>query len=63
VHKESILELVQQADLSRVTNDNTIVTVVKGIQEKMRRIVNIYEQRNLQPWVIQGRKPDWYKGI
>lgn len=63
VHKGSDHETVQQADLSRVTNDNIIATVVKGKPEKMMRIVNIYEQQNMQTWVIPVRKADWYKDI
>jgi hypothetical protein len=48
VHKGSGLATDAQTDLNRGANDDVTVTNVKRKGEKMARIINVYDQRDVQ---------------
>jgi hypothetical protein len=53
----------QQTDLSRGMNDDVMVTDVKRRGEKMMRIINVYDQRDVQTGERQARMLNWYTAI
>jgi len=53
----------QQTDLSRGANDNVIVSDVRRRGEKIMRIINIYDQSDMQTRARQAKKTNWYRII
>jgi len=50
-------------DLSRGANDDVIATDVRRRGEKIRRIVNIYDQKDARSGERPARKLDWQRVI
>jgi len=53
----------ERGDLSMGANDNVIVTNVKRRGEKMTRIINVYDQRDVQTGERRARKLNWHRAI
>jgi hypothetical protein len=53
----------ERTDLSRGANDDVIVTDVKRRGEKMTRVINIYDQRDVRTMERQARKINWSRII
>jgi hypothetical protein len=63
VRKGSSLAKDEQTDLSRGANDDVMVTNVKRRGEKMARIINVYDQRDVQTAKRRARKLNWPRAI
>jgi len=63
VRKGSGLGTDTQIDLSRGANDNVMVTELKRRGENKTRIINVYDQRDLQTGERRARKLDWPRTI
>jgi endonuclease/exonuclease/phosphatase (EEP) superfamily protein YafD len=63
VRKGSGLATDERTNLSRGTNDDVIVTDVKRRGEKMTRVINIYDQRDVRTRERQARKINWSRII
>jgi hypothetical protein len=63
VPKASGLASDKRTDLSRGANDDVIVTDVQRRGEKMMRVINIYDQRDVRTRERQARKTNWSRII
>jgi hypothetical protein len=50
------LAIHERTDQSSSANDDVMVTDVKSWGQKMTRIINVYDQRDVQTGVRRGRK-------
>ena len=53
----------KRTDLRRGTNDDVMVTDVKGRGGKMMRIINVYDRRDLETGERRARKLNWHRAI
>jgi endonuclease/exonuclease/phosphatase (EEP) superfamily protein YafD len=53
----------ERTDLSRGANDVVMVTDVKRTGEKLTRIINVYNQRDVQTGERRARKIKWHRAI
>jgi len=53
----------ERTDLSRGANDDVMVTVVKRRGEKMTRIINVHDQKDVQTGERRARKLNWHRAI
>jgi hypothetical protein len=53
----------ERRDLSRGTNNVVMVTDVKKTAEKMTRIINVYDQRDVQTGERRVKKINWHRAI
>jgi len=63
VHKGSGHATDDQTDLSRAAHDDVMVTHVKRRGEKMTRIINVYDQTDVQTAERQVSKRNWPRAI
>jgi len=63
IQKGSGLVVDERTDLNRGANDDVIATDVRRRGEKIRRIVNIYDQKDARSGETPGRKLDWQRVI
>jgi len=53
----------QLTDLSRSANDDVMVTEIKRRGEKITRIINVSDQRDIQTGQRWARKLNWHRAI
>jgi len=63
VHKGSGFATDERTDLRRGANNNVSVTDVKRRGEMITRVINIYNQRDVQTRERQARKINWSRII
>jgi len=63
VRKGCGLDTDERTDLSRGANNDVMVTDVKRRGDKMPRIINVYDQRNIQTGERRARKVNWHRAI
>ena len=61
--KASGLATDERTDLSRGANDDVKVTDVKRRRGQMTRIINVYDQRDVQTGERRARKLNWHRSI
>jgi hypothetical protein len=61
--KDDVMVTDEWTDLSRGANDDVMVTDVKRRGEKMTRIINVYDQRDVQTGERRARKLNWHRAI
>jgi len=63
VRKGSGLATDERTHLSRGANDDVMVTDVRRRGENMTRIINVYDQRDVQTGERRARKLNWHRAI
>ena len=63
LRKGSCLATDEWTDLSRGANDNVMGTAVKTKRDRMSRIINVYDRRDLQTGERWARKLNWHTAI
>jgi hypothetical protein len=63
VGKGSGLPTEEPTDVSSGVKDDVMVTDVKTRGKKLTRIINVYDQRDVQTREISARKPNWHRAI
>jgi len=63
VRKGSGLAMDERTDLSRGANDDVMVTDVTRRGDKIARIINVYDQRDVQTGERRARKLSWHRAI
>jgi len=61
IRKGSGLEVDERMDLNRGANDDVIVTDVRRRGQKMKRIFNVYDQRDTQSAERQAQQVNWQR--
>jgi len=61
VHKESDLATDKRPDLSRGANDDVMLSDIKRRREMLTRIINVYDQRDIQTGERRARKLNWHR--